>query len=82
MMYLLAAILATGLRHDQDSRRLILGQVPRDLAEGLRFARGHTIIGGVLLVTIAMNLLGFPYCRADRADRTAASSWCRPRWSA
>jgi MFS family permease len=60
-VYLLAAILATGLRHEQESRRLVFGHVPRELAEGLAFARGHAIIGGVLLVTIAMNLLGFPY---------------------
>ena len=34
---------------------------PRDLAEGIRFARGDVTIAGVLAVTIAMNLLGFPY---------------------
>ena len=42
-------------------RRLIVSQVPRDLAEGIHFARGHLTIAGVLAVTIAMNLLGFPY---------------------
>jgi MFS family permease len=61
LLYLLAAILATGLRHEQEIRRFILGNVPRDLAEAVGFARGHTVIAGVLLVTIAMNLLGFPY---------------------
>lgn len=61
VVYLLAAILASGLRHEQESRRLVLSHVPRDLAEAFNFARGHAIIGGVLLVTIAMNLLGFPY---------------------
>lgn len=60
-VYLLAAILAIGLRHEQESRRLVMRNLPRELAEGLAFARGHAIIGGVLLVTIAMNLLGFPY---------------------
>ncbi len=60
-MYLLAALLALGLRHEQEARRFILSQVPRDLAEGLAFARGHAVIAGVLMVTIAMNLLGFPY---------------------
>ena len=39
----------------------MLSQVPRDLAEAFAFARGHVIIGGVLAVTIAMNLLGFCY---------------------
>jgi MFS family permease len=61
LVYLLAALLAFGLHHEQEARRFILSQVPRDLAEGLTFARGHAVIAGVLMVTIAMNLLGFPY---------------------
>lgn len=61
LAYLLAASLAVGLHHQQEARRFVLSQVPRDLAEGFTFARGHTIIAGVLMVTIAMNLLGFPY---------------------
>ena len=61
VLYLLAAILAIGLRHEQEIRRFVLGNVPRDLAEAVGFARGHAVIAGVLLVTIAMNLLGFPY---------------------
>jgi MFS family permease len=60
-MYLLAAFLASGLVYRQDTRKLVLSQVPRDLAEGFGFARAHTIIFGVLVVTVAMNLLGFPY---------------------
>jgi MFS family permease len=61
LVYLLAALLALGLRHEQEPRRFILSQVPHDLAESLTFARGHAVIAGVLMVTIAMNLLGFPY---------------------
>jgi len=61
LMYLLAAFIAAGLRYQQQRRRLVLAHVPRDLAEGFAFARGHAVIAGVLLVTIAMNLLGFPY---------------------
>ena len=61
LVFLLAAFLGSGLRYRQDTRRLSLSQVPRDLADGLAFARGHTVIFGVLIVTIAMNLLGFPY---------------------
>ena len=57
----LAAILVAGLHYRQDTRRLVLGQVPRDLAEGIAYARGNVTIAGVLAVTIAMNLLGFPY---------------------
>jgi MFS family permease len=61
LVYLLAALLALGLQHEQTARRFILSHGPRDLAEGISFARGHAVIAGVLMVTIAMNLLGFPY---------------------
>jgi MFS family permease len=60
-VYALAAFLAAGLSYRQETRRLVLGNVPRELAEGLRFVRRDVVIGGVLLVTIVMNLLGFPY---------------------
>ncbi|MFO1029160.1 MAG: MFS transporter [Acetobacteraceae bacterium] len=59
--YAMAAALAVGLHYRQTTRRLVLSNVPRELAEGLRFVRHDVIIGGVLLVTIVMNLLGFPY---------------------
>jgi MFS family permease len=61
LVFLAAVALGLGLRHRQETRRLALAQVPRDLAEGLAFARSHTVIAGVLTVTIVMNLLGFPY---------------------
>ena len=60
-IYAVAAVLAAGLDYRQTTRRLVLGNVPRELAEGVRFVRGNLVIGGVLAVTIAMNLLGFPY---------------------
>ncbi len=60
-VYAVAAFLAAGLDYRQTTRRLVLGNVPRELAEGVRFVRGDLVIGGVLAVTIAMNLLGFPY---------------------
>lgn len=60
-VYALSASLVLGLRYRQQTRRLVLSQVPRDLAEGVAFAKGHVTIAGVLAVTIAMNLLGFPY---------------------
>ena len=50
----------TALPAEQPQDRAV-GHVPRELAEGVRFARGHVTIGGVLAVTIAMNLLGFCY---------------------
>jgi MFS family permease len=60
-VYVVAVILIAGLAHRQTSRRILLVNVPRDLAEAFSYARGHLIIGGVLAVTIAMNLLGFCY---------------------
>jgi MFS family permease len=60
-VYGVAASLVVGLRYRQETRRLVLSHVPRDLAEGISFARAHVTIAGVLAVTIAMNLLGFPY---------------------
>jgi MFS family permease len=60
-VYLVAVILIAGLAYRQSSRWVVLSHVPRDLAEAFTFARGHLIIGGVLAVTIAMNLLGFCY---------------------
>jgi MFS family permease len=60
-VYVLAASITRGVNYHQQSRRFVVGQVPRDLAEGITFARGHITIAGVLAVTIAMNLLGFPY---------------------
>jgi MFS family permease len=60
-VYALAAFLAVGVDHRQSTRRLVFGNVPRELAEGVRYVRGDLVIGGVLAVTMAMNLLGFPY---------------------
>ena len=60
-VYALAAWITRGVRYHQQSRRFVVAQVPRDLAEGVAFARGHITIAGVLAVTIAMNLLAFPY---------------------
>jgi MFS family permease len=61
VVYLVAATLVVGLAYQQSSRRIVLANVPHELAEAFNFARGHLIIGGVLAVTIAMNLLGFCY---------------------
>jgi MFS family permease len=60
-VYALAATLVGGLSYRQQTRRFVVSQVPGDLAEGIAFARGHITISGVLAVTIAMNLLAFPY---------------------
>jgi MFS family permease len=60
-VYALAASITRGVSYHQQSRRFVVSQAPRDLAEGVAFARGHITIAGVLAITIAMNLLGFPY---------------------
>lgn len=60
-VYAAAAWITRGVHYHQQSRRFVVAQVPRDLAEGIAFARGHITIAGVLAVTIAMNLLAFPY---------------------
>ena len=60
-VYALGASLVAGVRYTQQSRPLLFSQVPRDLAEGIAFAKANVTIAGVLAVTIAMNLLGFPY---------------------
>jgi len=60
-VYALSTYLASGLSYHQAARRLVLSNVPRELMEGLRYVRGDVVIGGVLAVTVAMNLMGFPY---------------------
>ena len=60
-VFAVAAVLVSGLRYRQEARKLVISQVPRDLAEGVRYARGNVTIASVLMVTIFMNLLGFPY---------------------
>ncbi|HVY14876.1 MAG TPA: MFS transporter [Rhodopila sp.] len=60
-VYAVSAWLGSGLSYRQETRRLVLGHVPRDLMEGLRHVRRDVVIGGVLAVTVAMNLMGFPY---------------------
>jgi MFS family permease len=60
-VYLMAIVLAASLPYQQTARTILLSHIPHELAEAFTFARGHVIIGGVLAVTIAMNLLGFCY---------------------
>jgi MFS family permease len=60
-VYALAASITRGVSYRQQSRPFVVSNVPRDLAEGIAFARAHITIAGVLAVTIAMNLLAFPY---------------------
>ena len=59
--FLLAALLVPGVRHVQETRRLTLGRVPRDLADGFAFAMADPTVRAVLLVTVVMNAFAFSY---------------------
>jgi MFS family permease len=60
-LYAFAALAVTGLDFRQEKRRLDLGRLPADIAEGLAVARRNPVILGVILVTIITNLFGFCY---------------------
>jgi MFS family permease len=60
-LYLVAASLVPGLAHSQETRRLMLSRVPRELAEGFAFARTQPTVLAVLGVTMTMNLFAFSY---------------------
>lgn len=59
--FVVAALLVPGVRHVQETRRLTLGRVPRDLAEGFAYALGDPTVRAVLLVTVVMNMFAFSY---------------------
>ena len=59
--YLIGAMLLPGLRHVQETRRLRLGRIPRDLLESLSYARRQPVVMAVLGVSVAMNMFGFSY---------------------
>lgn len=61
LCFVLAAGLVHGVRHEQETRRLTLGRVPRDLAEGLAYAWSDPTVRAVLLVTVVMNMFAFSY---------------------
>lgn len=60
-LYFAALVAIIGLGFHQETRRLRLGGIPRDIAEGLAIARATPAIMGVVLVTIVMNTFGFCY---------------------
>jgi MFS family permease len=59
--YLVAALLARKVRHEQTTRKLSLSRVPRELAEGFAFARTQPTVLAVLGVTMTMNLFAYSY---------------------
>jgi len=60
-LYVLAIGAVLGLDFAQDSRRLQLGRIPREIVEGVAVARANPAILAVVLVTIIMNTFGFSY---------------------
>ncbi|MFO1080310.1 MAG: MFS transporter [Reyranellaceae bacterium] len=61
LVQFLGAFAVAGLVHHQVTRRLELRHIPRDIAEGLRFARGRRIILLVFGVTVITNAFAFAY---------------------
>lgn len=59
--FAVAALLVPGVRHVQETRRLTLERVPRDLADGFAYAMGDPTVRAVLLVTVVMNCFAFSY---------------------
>src|SRR5215213_9730787 len=55
------AFAMAGLVHHQVTRRLALGRIPADIAEGLRFARTRPLILLVFGVTVVTNAFAFSY---------------------
>ncbi len=58
---LIAAWVATRVRHTQTTRALALGGLYGDFAEALRFVRATPALMALLGVTVAQNLFGFAY---------------------
>ena len=61
LAYAVAAILAAGVAHAQEARRLPVGRIPRDLLDSLAYARRQPTVLVVLATTAAMNLWAFSY---------------------
>jgi MFS family permease len=61
VLYLASVLAVIGLDFKQEKRRLQLGRIPREIAEGVAVARATPAILGVVLVTIIMNSFGFCY---------------------
>lgn len=59
--YLFGALLVLGIRHSQETRRLVLARVPGELAESLAYALGQPTVLAVLGVTATLNLFAFSY---------------------
>jgi MFS family permease len=59
--YLLAALLVPGIRYVQETRRVDLSRIPRDLADSLGFALRNPSVLTVLGVTATMNFFAFSY---------------------
>ncbi len=58
---LLGLVLVGGVRYSQTTRPLKVSGIPRDLADGFRYATRNVTVLAVLAVTAAMNLFAFSY---------------------
>ena len=61
LVQFLGAFAIARLAHQQVTRRLELRHIPRDIAEGLRFARGRRVILLVFGITVITNAFAFAY---------------------
>jgi MFS family permease len=61
LLSLVAAAMATRVRHRQDTRTVSLGGVFVDFREGLAVVRAAPVLLALLGVTVAQNLFGFAY---------------------
>lgn len=61
ILHFSAALAVVGLVFRQESRRLSLGRIPAEIAEGIAVARRHPLLLGVVCVTIVTNVFGFSY---------------------
>ena len=61
LVQLLGAIAMAGLAHKQTTRRLALGNILIDIAEGFTFARTKSVILLVFAITIVTNAFAFAY---------------------
>ncbi|MBR0659759.1 MFS transporter [Neoroseomonas oryzicola] len=61
VLYVAAFILVSGVRHEQERRRLVPRRLAAEVAEAARIARRMPVLRLVLGVTIAMNVFGFSY---------------------
>jgi MFS family permease len=61
VVQIICGVAITSLIYRQETRPLALGRIPRDIADGLRFARTNAVIVLVYALTILVNAFAFCY---------------------